>query len=126
MKLPVPDPPGLLEAIERLPQLADIIWSTNFKSFWLLHVDLLLQLAIEIGMRNVHRAKLKILQSSNGKDDVNGGISDCWSEGLLEIKARALRIALCNQSRLVAIQGAISIVLDLHEPSGANGALPRR
>jgi len=72
MKLSVPDLSSLLEAIERLPQLADIIWSTNLKSFWLLHIDLLLQFAIEIGMRNVHRAKLKVLQSSNSKDDANG------------------------------------------------------
>ena len=43
----------------------------------------------------------------------------------LEVKARTLRIALGHQSRLVPVQGAVSVVLDLHEPSGANCTLPR-
>src|SRR6266571_314196 len=97
-----------------------MIWSTHFESLRLLHVDLFLQSAIEIGMGDVHRAKLKVFQSSQGEDNVNGGIANCGSEGLLEIKTRTLRIALGHQSRLVAVQGAICIALDLHEPSGAN------
>src|SRR5580693_7793466 len=77
-------------------------------------------------MGDVHRAKLKILQGSNGEDGANGGISDSGSKGLLEIEARALRIALGDQSSLVAFQGAICIIFHLQEPSGANGMLPSR
>src|SRR6266702_1922219 len=69
-----------------------MIWSTHFESLRLLHVDLFLQSAIEIGMGDVHRAKLKVFQSSQGEDNVNGGIANCGSEGLLEIKTRTLRI----------------------------------
>jgi hypothetical protein len=91
--------------------LAVMIWTSHFKFLRLLHVVLFLKCAIEIGTRNVHRAKLNVLQSSQGKD-AHGGVANCGSKGrLLEIKARVLRIAL------VAVQGAISIVLYLQEPS---------
>src|SRR6266702_852498 len=97
-----------------------MIWSAHFKSLRLQHVDLFLKSAIEIGMRDVNGAKFKVLKSSQGKDNANGGIANCGSKGLLEIKARTLRIALGHQSRPVAVQGAVCIALDLHEPSGAN------
>jgi len=90
----VPDPASLLEAIERLPEPADMIWATHFKSLRLLHVDLLFKCAIEIGMGDVNRAKFQILQGSQSKDNANGGIPDSGSKSLLVIKARALRIAL--------------------------------
>ena len=66
MKGPVPDPACLLEAIEQLLEPADMIWSSHFKSLRLLHVDLLLQRAIKIGMGNVHRVKIKVLQCRDG------------------------------------------------------------
>ena len=125
MKGLVPDPACLLQAIERLHKPADLIWTSHFKSFRLLHVDLLLQSAIEIGMRDVNGAKLKVLQGCQGQHNANGGVANSGSKCLSEIKARTLRIAFGNQSGLVAVQGAISIVFDLHEPSGANCTLPR-
>src|ERR1700743_3365020 len=106
--------------------LRDLIWSAHFKSLRLLHVDLLLQCALEICMGDVYGAKLKVLKCRNGQDGANGGVAHCGSKCLLEIKARTLRIAFGNQSGFVAFQGAISIVLHLHEPSGANCTLPRR
>src|ERR1700691_3127884 len=103
-----------------------MIRSTHFKSLWLLHVDLFLQSAIEIGMGGVNRAKLKVFQGSQSQDNVNGGIANSVSKCLLKVEARTLRIAFGDQSGLVAVQRAISIVLDLHEPSGTNCSLPRR
>src|SRR5882762_7901789 len=76
-------------------------------------------------MGDVNGAKFQVLQGSQSKDNANGGIPDSGSKGLLIIKARTLRIALGHQSGLVAVQGAISIVFDLEEPSGANSTLPR-
>src|SRR6266404_1666802 len=102
-----------------------MIWSTHFKTFRLLHVDLLFKCAIKIGMGDVNGAKFQVLQGSQSKDNANGGVSDSGSKGLLVIKARTLRIALGHQSGLVAVQGAISIVFDLEEPSGTNSMLPR-
>jgi hypothetical protein len=49
----------------------------------------------------------------------NGG------KGFLKVKARLLRVAFGDNPVLVAIQEAISIVLDLQEPSGANCTLSR-
>jgi hypothetical protein len=72
--------------------------------------DLFLQSAIEIGMRDVNRAKFKVLQSSQGQDNANGGVANSGSKCLLEVKARTLRIAFGNQPGLVAVQGAISSV----------------
>ena len=69
MKLLILDPSCLLKTIQGLVEFADIFWSTNLKSFWLPHVDLLLQFAIEICMGDVQGAKLNVLQGSNGEDD---------------------------------------------------------
>ena len=77
-------------------------------------------------MRDVHRAKLQVLQCCNAQNSVNGGIANSGGKGLLEVKARLLRLAFGNHPALVAIQGAISIMLDLQEPSGANCMLSRR
>jgi hypothetical protein len=127
MKGSVPNSTSLLEAIERLYEPANIFWSTHLKSFRLLHVDLLFQNAIEISMRDVYRAKLQVLlQCCNAQNGANGGIANSGSKGLLEVKARLLRIAFGDDPALVTVQGAISIVLDLQEPSGANCTLPRR
>src|ERR1700679_756638 len=63
MKGSVPDSASLLEAIERLDEPANIFWSAHLKAFWLLHVDLLFKSAIEISMRDVHKAKLNSLQA---------------------------------------------------------------
>jgi hypothetical protein len=46
----VPNPASLLQSIERLPEPADMVWTTNFKSLRLLHVDLFLKGAIEIAL----------------------------------------------------------------------------
>src|SRR6266404_9768689 len=86
----VPNPASLLEAIEQLPEPADMTWSTHFKTFRLLHVDLLFKCAIKIGMGDVNGAKFKVLQGSQSKDNANGGIPDSGSKGLLVIKARTL------------------------------------
>src|SRR5882757_5068363 len=102
-----------------------MIWTAHFESLRLQHVDLFLQSAIEIGMRDINGAKFKVFQSSQGKDNANGGVANCGSKCLFEIEARTLRIALCHQSRLVPVQGAVSVVLDLHEPSRTNCTLPR-
>jgi hypothetical protein len=57
----IPDPASLFKAIEQLLEPTNIFWSAHLKSFRLLHVDLFIQYAIKIGMRDVHRAKLKVL-----------------------------------------------------------------
>jgi hypothetical protein len=61
MKGLVPNSASLLKAIERLPESADIIWSAHLKYFRLLHVDLLLQGAVEKCMGDVHRVQVKVL-----------------------------------------------------------------
>jgi hypothetical protein len=86
----IPNPACLLEAIEQFVKHADVFWSTHLESFRLLHIDLLLQLAIKIGMRDVYRAKFQVLQGCNGANGANGGVSDSRGKGLLEIEARAL------------------------------------
>ena len=48
------------------------------------------------------------------------------AKGLFEVEARTLRIAFGDDPTLVVVQGAISIALDLQEPSEANCMLSRR
>ena len=84
MNVLLPDPASLFQAIERLYKLADMVWTSHFKSLWLHHV----QSTIEIGMRNAHRAKLKVFQGSQSKNNANGGVANCGSKGLLQIKCQ--------------------------------------
>ena len=88
----VPDPACLLQAIEQLYKLADMIWTSHFKSLWLHHVNLLFKSAIEIGMRDINGVKLKVLQGCQGQNNVNGGVANSGGKSLSEIKARLLRI----------------------------------
>ena len=63
----VPDLASLFQAIERLYKLTDMIWTSHFKSLWLHLVDLFLQSAIEIGMRNVHRANSRSSKAAKAR-----------------------------------------------------------
>jgi hypothetical protein len=109
MKNLVPDSVGLFESIEQLADLANIFWSAHLKSFRLLHVDLFLQYAIEIGgIKDVYRVKVKVLQCCDGQNGVNGGVANSGSRGLLEIKTRTLRITFCDHPALAAIRQCCS------------------
>jgi hypothetical protein len=77
-----------------------MFWTSHFKSLWLLHVDFFLQR----GMGDVHRAKLKVLQGSQGKDKVKGGVANSGGK----------EVSLKSKPGL-----------DLHGPSGANCMFPR-
>ena len=90
MQLLVPAATGLLEAVERLAQTPHPLGGFFLEAFRLLHVDLLLELAVEVGRGDVHRLELEVLERSKGKDGSNGGPLGCWSECLIVVKARTL------------------------------------
>ena len=90
VQLLVPAATGLLEAVERLAQTPHPLGGLLLKAFGLLHVDLLLELAVEVGRGDVHRLELEVLERSKGKDGLNGGPLGCRGKCLVVVEARTL------------------------------------
>src|SRR3954452_6808549 len=64
--------------------------------------------------------KVEVLNGRNSKNEANRGGSGSGSKDLYKIKSRALGIAFGNQSSFEAFNRAISIALDLENPSRSN------
>jgi hypothetical protein len=62
MKILVPDSPSLVKVIDCTPKLANILWTMLLEALWLLHVDLLFELAIDKGMRDVDGMEMEVLE----------------------------------------------------------------
>jgi len=56
-------------------------------------VDVTIHLSIKVGMRDVNRVQVVVLECCNGKDNSNGRHSDSRGENLNVVKARTLVIA---------------------------------
>lgn len=67
------------------------------ETFWLLHVDLLLEFSVDKGMGDVHRAQVKVLKGSKSKNSSNGRHTHSRSKGLHVVEARPLVEALANK-----------------------------
>src|ERR1700733_3254192 len=84
-----PHPTSLLESIDGLVEEEDIPRVTHiFKAFRELHIVLLIQDPIEIGIGYVQGGDLHVLQSSKGKDGPDCRVPDCGGKGLYEVKAK--------------------------------------
>jgi hypothetical protein len=79
-----PLPAALLEAIETLEQTSNPGVVLLRKALRLAHVHLdVLELAIEVGVGDVNRLKLPILESGESKDDAQSGPFGGRSKGLI-------------------------------------------
>ena len=120
MQLEVPLPSSLLQAIERLLEETHHVWTSNMEALWLAHVDLRINIAVEEGVGDVDEAKMIVLASSEREDGANGLKTRRASEDLEVVEARALAEALSNETRLVAIDRAVRVALELEDPARAN------
>jgi hypothetical protein len=121
-----PHPASLPKSIGCLPEEKDITRVAKFlKAFRELHIDLLFQDTIEIGIGDVQGVDLHVFKSSKGKDGPDCRVAHSGGKGLCKVKARALRIALGHKSCLEALHRPISIPLDLEVPLGSNHLLAR-
>ena len=87
------------------------------ESLRLLHVDLLVQIAICESRGDVHRMKFKVFYSSHGHNDAKCGRMEGGHKAFVVVKSRMLRVALCDNSGLEALNGTICIVFDLEDPT---------
>lgn len=68
MQLLVPAAASLLEAVERLAQTPHPLGGFLLEPLRLLHVDLFLELAVQVSRGDVHRLELEVLERSQSKD----------------------------------------------------------
>jgi hypothetical protein len=87
-----------------------------WKPLGLSHVDILLEVSIQVGRRKVNGTKLEIMLSSKSKDNAKCCRFKCRGEDLVVINAMALATTICYESRLVTLNGAIRLVLDDKDP----------
>ena len=86
------------------------------ESLRLLHVDLV-QITICESRGDVHGTQFKVFYSSHGHNDAKCGRSKCGHKAFIVVKSRALRVALCDNSGLEVLNGAICIVFDSDDPT---------
>jgi hypothetical protein len=84
------------------------------------------QLAVEVGVADVDRLQLEILDRAEREDGAESGPLGGRGERLIEVDARTLTKAFGDEAGLVALDGAVGLALDLEDPLGANGLAPVR
>jgi len=105
----------LLGAIHRLVELQDHTFG-DLKTRRGLHIDLLLELAVEISCLDVHLMDGEILLDSNGEDGAEGGELDNRDECLIVVEAFDLSKALGNDTCLVLLYLAVWSTFDTENP----------
>jgi hypothetical protein len=89
--LGVPGAAGLLEAVQRLAQLADQLFLAGHDvAFRLLHVDVLLQLAVQVGRAHVHLVQLVAVMRGQRDDGAHRPIARDGRVRLIVVDHRAL------------------------------------
>ena len=121
VQLLMPAATSLLEAIESLAEAPHPLGGLLLKSIRLSHVDLLLELAVEVGRGDVHRLEFEVLKRREGEDGSNRRPLGCRGKGFVVLEAWTLGEALGDEAALVSLDGAVRIALDLEYPAGANG-----
>jgi len=111
----VPDVAALFGAVDSLIEPQDhTFW--DLKTSRGLHIDLLLELAVEVSHLDVHLMDSKVLLDSNGEDSVEGQELDDWGEHLIVIKAFDLSKALGDDVCLILLYLAIWSTFDMENP----------
>jgi len=87
------------------------------EALWLLHVDLLIQIPIRECRCDVHRTKFKVFNCSHGHNDAKCGWTEGRRKALIVVKSWTLRVPLCDDSGLEALNRTICIVFNLEYPS---------
>lgn len=113
MQLLAPDASSLLQSIQRLVEMEHITWVSKVVALRLLHVDLLLQLAVDIGMRDVDRAQVQVLNGSYGKNGADGGHAHSRRKGFQVVKARPLITAILFLLNVVLLFIVLFIIREL-------------
>ena len=123
MQLLVPATTSLLEAVESLAKAPHPLWRLLLKPLWLLHVHLvlLLQFSVEVGVGDVHRFDVVAIECGLGKDCPEGSEASSGSEDLIEVDTRTLTESLGDETGLVLVDGAICVAFDEEDPTRSNG-----
>ena len=117
----------LLEAIDALLELADHWFSIRavlLEPLRLAHVDILVELAVEVGGLHISPGEEIGLCSSRGQKEAKSVHADRVRVGVVVIVPLDLGESLGAETSLVAVDGAVGIALDIIAPSRADRAAP--
>ena len=85
-------------------------------AFWLCHEDSFMEITIQKGIIDINMLNGPVVINSQGENDLNSRGFNHWREGIEVVNAWNLLKSHGYQASLVAIQGAISIILDTKNP----------
>ena len=94
------------------------------ESLGLTHVDLCVDFTVEERVGDVDEAQVMILACSERQNRANGLEARRASKDLEIVEPRTLAEALSDEARLVAVNGAVRVALELEDPSAANRGSP--
>jgi hypothetical protein len=96
------------------------------ESRWLIHVDLLLQVAIKKHRLDVHVVDIPTLLGSQRKEDLHGLHLCHGSEGIVKVDSLPLQETSCHQASLVLDDDADFIPPQLEHPLKGDRAVTTR
>ena len=88
---------------------------------WLLHVHVFLQLSIQKCRLDVQLVQVQVLRCRHSQQGAQGGVLAHRCKDFLVVNALALLEALGHQPRLVALDVAVGVTLDLEHPLHGDG-----
>jgi hypothetical protein len=93
----------LLEIVKGLVKMADVIRAARINKPWgLLTVDNFVKSTIEEGIPNIKLANSPRAGDGNLQNEPDGSLFDNWTESLIIVEVRTLRVATNNPACFVA------------------------
>jgi hypothetical protein len=90
------------------------------KPRWLSHIYLLLQQAMKKGILHIKLPKRPTASDRKREKKPDGGRLDHWTEGVFIVKAIALSKTASNETRFIALNSPIRVLLHLEDPFRVN------
>lgn len=113
----VPRSWSLSQAIQRLVQKANMIWTRAVdEARWLLAIDSFPELAMQESVLDIQLVHRPSIGSCQREDSANGHRLDDWRERLIKIHSRSLMEAMHDLAGLAPLKSAVGIALVLEDP----------
>ena len=87
----------------------------EFEAGWLYHVHLLIELALEKDVLDIHLVEVLPVGCCEHNHSSNGSHLCHWGKCLFIINTMCLRVALCHKSGLVRIESVVGVVLHFED-----------
>jgi hypothetical protein len=123
----VPHTRSLLETVEGLVKMADVIRAAGINKPWgLLIVDNFIKSTVEEGILDIKLANRPRAGDGKLQNKPDGSLFDNWTESLIIVKVRTLRVATNDLACFVAGKPAIRVKLLPKDPLLSDNISTRR